>query len=84
MEMKLFSIKSFIAAVLALSLSLCMVFAYDFTDDDDDDDYTDEPVVTSLTSSGSSSSPVEAESLESLGALKETSSGEYSFGTYPQ
>ena len=38
-------------------------------------DFSDEPEV-----SGS----VEAESLEELGTLREVSSGEYSFGTYPQ
>ncbi len=68
-----FRLRNFVAAGLALSLGLSMAFAYDFSDDDDD-----EPEVT-----GSSSS-VEAESLDDLGALKEVSSGEYSFGCYPQ
>ena len=76
MERKLFSIRSFVAAGLALTLGLSMAFAYDFSDDDSDYDYDDEPVV-----SGGS---VEAENLETLGALREVSSGEYSFGTYPQ
>lgn len=76
MVRKLFSIKSFIMAGLALSICLGAASAYDFGDDDEELD--DEPEVSSVSFS------VEAEDLNSLGALKEVSSGEYSFGTYPQ
>ncbi len=77
MVKKLFLTKSFIAAGLALSLCLFTASAYDFSDDDDDDT-ADEPEVTSASFS------VEAEDLNALGTFKEVSSGEYSFGTYPQ
>ncbi|MBP5465784.1 MAG: hypothetical protein J6Y13_11510 [Treponema sp.] len=55
---------------LMLGLALSLSFPQVFAYD-----FSDEPEV-----SGS----VEAESLEELGALREVSSGEYSFGTYPQ
>lgn len=72
MVRKHFSIKSFVAAGLALSVCLSLAAAYDFDD---------EPEVKG----GSDSTiTIEAESLDEIGTLKEGSSGEYAFGTYPQ
>ncbi len=63
-----YSSKSFVMLGLVLSIAFSLSFAYDFTD---------EPEV-------SGSMEVEADDLEEIGALKEVSDGEYSFGTYPQ
>lgn len=54
--------------MLGLALSIAFSLVFAY-------DFSDEPEV-----SGS----MESENLEELGALKEVSSGEYSFGTYPQ